>query len=370
MQKTYKVIFGVVVAALAAAGVLAYARQVSPTNQPVTLNGAGSTFIFPLVDKWAAVYHQKYPNVQINYQGIGSGGGIQQFLAKTVDFAGSDAPLSDAQFASAQGALHIPITIGGVVIIYNVPGVQRPLDFTGDILAGIYLGKITKWDDPAIVAVNPAAHLPDQQIVVVHRSDGSGTTYIFTSYLSDVSSQWKQSVGRGTSVNWPVGLGGKGSDGVTALVKQTPYSIGYVEFTYAKNNNLTYGYLENAAGEFVEPTPDSFAKAAQYAALTLPRGDQSWSNVSIVDSVVHNTQAKGAYPLTSFSYILVYKELSVVPGMNKAAAKALVDFLWWAIHDGQSYASSLYYVPLPSSVVQLDEQTIHMITFNGQQLLT
>ncbi len=264
--------------------------------------------------------------------------------------------------------MHIPITIGGVVPIYNLPGIPKGLKFTGEILADIYLGKITKWSDPKLAAINPEVSLPDQAITVVHRSDGSGTTFVWTSYLSDVSPEWKQNVGRGTSVNWPIGLGGKGNDGVAALVQQIPYSIGYVEFIYAKKNNLTYGYVQNAAGEFIEPSIESFAKAVEYAAITLPRGDADWSKVSVVDSIANNTQARGAYPITSFSYILVYRELNVLPNMDEATARALVEFLWWAMHDGQNYAVKLYYVPLPSSVVSHNEATIRMITYNGKQL--
>jgi phosphate ABC transporter phosphate-binding protein len=366
MRTIYKIAIPILAVALVAAGVFAY--QYTSATQTITLNGAGATFPFPLIDKWAAEYHKIKPNVQINYQGIGSGGGIQQHTEKTVHFAASDAPLTETQAANAPNTLHIPITIGGVVPIYNIPGIAKGLKFTGEILADIYLGKITKWNDPRLVAVNQDVNPPDQQITVVHRSDGSGTTFIWTSYLSNVSPEWKETVGRGTSVNWPVGLGGKGNDGVAALVQQIPYSIGYVEFTYAKKNNLAYGYVQNAAGEFIEPNIESFAKAAEYAAVTLPRGDESWSRVSIVDSLAGNTQARGAYPITSFSYILIYKELNVLPNVNEATTKALVEFLWWAIHNGQNYASDLYYVPLPSSVVTHNEATIRLVTYNGQQI--
>ncbi len=367
MRTAYKIAMPIIVVAIIAASVFAY--QNSLPTQTITLNGAGATFPFPLIDKWAAEYHNIKPNIQVNYQGIGSGGGIQQHTEKTVHFAASDAPLTEAQAGKAPNTLHLPITIGGVVPIYNIPGISKGLKFTGEILADIFLGKISKWNDQKILAVNPGVSLPDQQIIVVHRSDGSGTTFIWTSYLSNVSPEWKGTVGRGTSVNWPVGLGGKGNNGVAALVQQTPYSIGYVEFTYAKKNNLAYGYVQNAAGEFIEPSIESFAKAADYAAVTLPRGDESWARVSIVDSLANNTQAMGAYPITSFSYILVYKELNVLPNINEAAAKALVEFLWWTIHDGQSYAPDLYYVPLPSSVVTHNEATLRLITYNGQQLL-
>jgi phosphate transport system substrate-binding protein len=367
-MKTVKwIVIPMLIIAIVATSVLTY-RYLS-MERMITLNGAGATFPFPLIDKWAAEYHKINSNVQVNYQAIGSGGGIQQHIEKTVHFAASDAPLTEAQAGKAPNTLHIPITIGGVVPIYNLPGTPKGLRFTGEILADIYLGKITKWNDPRITAINPDMSLPDQTITVVHRSDGSGTTFIWTSYLSNVSPEWREAVGRGTAVNWPTGLGGKGNDGVTALVQQMPYSIGYVEFTYAKKNNLAYGYVQNAAGEFIEPSIESFSKAAEYAAVTLPRGDASWSRVSIVDSLADNIQAHGAYPITSFSYILVYKELNVLPAMNGDAAKTLVDFLWWAVHEGQDYATDLYYVPLPSSVIAHNEETIRLITFNGQQIL-
>jgi phosphate ABC transporter phosphate-binding protein len=242
------------------------------------------------------------------------------------------------------------------------------LKFSGEVLATIFLGEITKWNDPKLVELNPDANLPNSDIIVVHRSDGSGTTYIFTNYLSDVSQKWKLTVGKSTSVNWPVGLGGKGNEGVAGLVSQNPHSIGYAEFIYAKKNNLPSGYVMNGAGEFIEPSLESFAKAATFSSVTLPRGDQSWSKVSIVDNLVNNTQATGAYPLTSFSYFLVYKELSVLPNMDMAEAKALVDFMWWTIHDGQSYSAELFYVPLPTQVRVHNEETIRMIAFNREQL--
>ena len=367
MKTIYKAAIPIVIIAIAVTSVSAYLYFLR-AEQTITLNGAGATFPFPLIDKWAAEYHKIKPNIQFNYQAIGSGGGIQQHTEKTVYFAASDAPLTKTQAEKAPNTLHIPITIGGVVPIYNLPGIPKGLKFTGEVLADIYLGKIVKWNDPRIAAINPGISLPDQAIVVVRRSDGSGATFIWTSYLSNVSPEWKKTVGRGTSVNWPTGLGGKGNDGVAALVQQTPYSIGYVEFTYAKKNNLTYGCVQNAAGRFIEPSIESFSKAAEYAALTLPRGDADWSGVSIVDSLAGNVQALEAYPITSFSYILVYRELNVLPNMNEAAAKALVDFLWWAVHDGQKYAADLYYVPLPSNVVKHNEETIRLITFDGQQL--
>jgi len=336
--------------------------------QPVTLNGAGATFPFPLISKMSAEYNKLYPAVQINYQSIGSGGGIRQFTVKTVDFGASDAPLSDAQFANVTGPLHIPFTIGGVVPTYNVPGVDSGLKFTGPILADIFLGKITKWNDPQLVAINPGVNLPSADIIVVHRSDGSGTTYVWTNYLSDVSSEWKENVGKSTSVNWPVGLGGKGNEGVAGIVTQNPNSLGYNEFAYATINKITFGAVQNAAGNYVLPSLESFTAAVSAASSTLPKGDENWSKVSIIDSIVSNSSAANAYPVTSFSYLLVYKELNIIPGMDLNRAKALVSFLWWTVHDGQQYASPLVYVPLPGSVVTLDEATIKTITFNGQSV--
>jgi len=359
----------VAIVAVAVIAVSAFAYQyLSTPTQTITLNGAGASFPFPLIDKWAAEYHKVKSDIQVNYQSIGSGGGIRQHTEKTVQFAASDAPLTDEQFAAAPSSLHIPMTIGGVAITYNVPGIPTGLRFSGELIAEIFLGSVTQWNDPKIVEPNPSISLPDQNIVVVHRSDGSGTTYIFTNYLSDISQQWKTTVGKSTSVNWPVGIGGKGNEGVAGAVSQNPYSIGYVEFIYAKNNNLPWGLVENSAGEFVEPSLDSFSKAGSFAAVALPSGDQSWSAVSIVDSLVNNTEATGAYPITSFSYFLVYKELNVLPNMDKASAQALVNFLWWTIHDGQSYSADLVYVPLPQQVRTHNEATIRMITFDGEQL--
>jgi len=360
-------IVAIVAIAIIAMGVFAYQSLLTPT-QTITLNGAGASFPFPLIDKWAAEYHKIKSNIQVNYQSIGSGGGIRQHTEKTVQFAASDAPLTEQQFANATNSLHIPMTIGGVAITYNVPGIPTGLKFSGEVLAEIFLGNIPKWNDQKLAELNPSVTLPDQNIVVVHRSDGSGTTYIFTNYLSDISTQWKTTVGKSTSVNWPVGIGGKGNEGVAGAVSQNPYSIGYVEFIYAKKNNLPWGFVKNSAGEYVEPSLDSFSKAASFAAVTLPRGDQSWSAVSIVDSLVNNAQATGAYPLTSFSYFLVYKELNVLPNMNKDTAQALVDFLWWTIHDGQNYSADLVYVPLPQEVRTNNEATVRMISFNGEQL--
>ncbi|MEM3630728.1 MAG: phosphate ABC transporter substrate-binding protein PstS [Nitrososphaerota archaeon] len=370
MKKLYKITILIIVAVVIIASLFTYQYLLKPqVLQTITLNGAGASFPFPLIDKWIAEYNKIKPNIQLNYQSIGSGGGIKQHIEKTIHFAASDVPLTEEQYAKAPNTLHIPFTIGGVVPIYNIPGVSKGLKFSGEVLADIFLGKIKKWNDPKLVKLNPEINLPDQEIIVVHRSDGSGTTFIWTNYLSHISKEWEKTVGKSTSVNWPIGIGGKGNEGVAGLVSQNPYSIGYVEFIYAKKNNLAYGYVQNAAGEFIEPSLESFVTAASFVAITLPKGDESWSKVSMIDSLVNNKQAKGAYPITSFSYFLVYKELNVLPNMDETSAKALVEFLWWTIHDGQNYAADLYYVPLPSDVIRHNEETIRMVTYNGQKIM-
>ncbi|MBO3832779.1 MAG: phosphate ABC transporter substrate-binding protein PstS [Candidatus Brockarchaeota archaeon] len=352
-----------------AAGTFLVYQQFTKPQRTINLNGAGASFPFPLIDKWVSEYSKIKPNIIINYQSIGSGGGIRQHTEKTVNFAASDAPLNLEQASSAPNTLHIPFTIGGVAIVYNLPEVTKGLKFSGEVLADIFMGKITRWNDPRLQELNAGVNLPDKDIIVVHRSDGSGTTFVFTDYLSEVSGEWKTNIGKGTVVNWPTGLGGKGNEGVAGLVSQNPYSIGYVEFIYAKKNNIPWGYVKNAAGEFVEPGLESFRAAAAAAAVTLPNGDAVWADVSIVRNIVHNKQAIGAYPITSFSYFIVYKDLKVIPGMDEEMARALVEFLWWTIHEGQNYSAELYYVPLPSNVVTHNEATLRMMVFNGKQLI-
>jgi phosphate transport system substrate-binding protein len=339
--------------------------SMTPTqSQVITLNGAGATFPYPLLSTMTVEYHKIKPNIMLNYQSIGSGGGIRQHTDKTVDFAASDAPLNDKQREAAPNTLHIPETIGAVTLTYNLPGIPKGLKITGAIIADIYLGKITKWNDKAIQDLNPELQLPDKEIIVVHRSDGSGTTFVWTSYLLIMSAQWNKTVGHGTAVQWPIGLGSAGNEGVAALVRGTEYTIGYVELAYVLQNNMSYAFIQNREGRFIEPTLDS-ARAAAASAGNLPRGDQSWGNVSLL-----NAPGTDSYPIVSFSYLLVYKELSVLPSMNREKAQALVDFLWWAVHQGQDYAPRLQYVPLPQQVVSIDEETIKSITFNGETLLT
>jgi phosphate transport system substrate-binding protein len=332
---------------------------------PVTLNGAGATFPFPLIDTWRVEYQTVEPGVNVNYQSIGSGGGVKQFLENTVDFGASDAPLTPEEEQKARGAIHIPETIGSDVPSYNLPEVpESGLKFTGPILADIFLGKITKWNDPKLVELNPEAQLPDENIVVVHRSDGSGTTFVWTDYLSSISPEWEQKVGKGKSVQWPVGIGAPGNEGVANAIRGSPYTLGYIELAYAITTGMPVGFVQNQAGNFIEPILESTRAAVAASAPELPTGDGSWSNITMV-----NAPGEDSYPIASFSYLLVDKDLSANPSMTDQKAKALIDFIDWAVTDGQQFASDLGYVPLPENVVQLNEETLNGITFNGNPLL-
>jgi phosphate transport system substrate-binding protein len=322
------------------------------------LNGAGATFPNPIYSKWVLEYHTAHPNVEINYQAIGSGGGIRQFTDHTVDFGATDAPMTDAQITAVNGNVHhLPTVLGAVVPTYNVPGVTAQLRFTGDVLAGIWLGQITKWNDSRIVAVNPGVTLPDQDIVVAHRSDGSGTSFIWTDYLSKVSPDWAQRVGKGPSVNWPVGLGGQGNPGVANIVKQTPGAIGYVELIYALQNQIGYGLVRNKAGNFVQASLQSTTDAASAASAALDANTDF--RVSITDP-----DGPQAYPIASFTWLLVPKDMT-----DATKARALLEFVWWAVHDGEKFTTDLSYAPLPARVVQLEEQRLKSITVNGQAVL-
>jgi phosphate transport system permease protein/phosphate transport system substrate-binding protein len=327
----------------------------------IIINGAGATFPFPLIDTWRVDYQTIKPEVNINYQSIGSGGGVKQFTAKTVDFGASDAPLTPQEEAAAPGAVHIPETIGSVVAAYNVPSIpEKGLKLTGEVLADIFLGKITKWNDPKIQSLNSDKTLPADDIIVVHRSDGSGTTFVWTDYLSNVSSAWHDTVGRGKSVQWPVGIGGPGNEGVANAIKGSPNTIGYIELTYALTTNTPFAFIENREGNFVEATLESTRAAVEASAVTLPKGDELWANVTMV-----NAPGNNSYPVASFSYLLLYKELSDDPNMDAAKAKAMLDFISWAITDGQKAAETLNYVPLPDNVVKHNQETIKSLTFNG-----
>jgi phosphate transport system substrate-binding protein len=316
------------------------------------INGAGATFPFPLYSKWFSDYNKAHSDLKFNYQSIGSGGGIKQITERTVDFGASDAPLTDEQLTKAAGLLHIPTVMGAVVVTYNVPGVSA-LKLSSEALTGIFLGKITRWNDPAIAAPNAGVKLPDSAITVVHRSDGSGTSAIFTDFLAKVSPDWSTQVGHATSVKWPVGLGGKGNEGVTGLVKQTPGSIGYIELAYARQNKLPFASLKNKDGAFVEPSMASTSAAA--AGVEIPDDFR----VSIT-----NASGKTAYPIASFTYILVYKDQT-----DSKKGEAIARFLWWAIHDGQKAAPALDYAPLPAPVVKKVEAKLKTLTVEGKPVL-
>jgi len=312
------------------------------------INGAGSTFIYPAITKWFDEYSKTNSNVQFNYQAIGSGGGIKQIISKTVDFGATDGPMTMDQMTQAPGRIyHIPMVMGAVAVAYNLPGVDKGLKLTPDILAGIYLGKITQWNDPLITAQNPGVSLPSSSITVAHRSDGSGTSFIFTDYLSSVSSEWKGKVGKGTSVNWPIGLGGKGNEGVSGLLKQSPGSIGYVELAYAKENNLTYAVLQNKSGNFIEPTIDSTSKAAEGANIP------AHFRFSIV-----NSSNPDAYPIAGTTWILIYKQMD-----DPVKGKAIVDFIRWAVTDGQKLTADLDYAPLPTNLVDLIQKKLDQVKY-------
>jgi phosphate transport system substrate-binding protein len=314
-----------------------------------SLTGAGATFPYPLYSKWFDVYKREH-KVAISYQAIGSGGGIRQLKSGTVDFGASDAPLSNQEAKEMPGAvLHIPMVAGAVVVAYNVPGLQKGLKLTGEGIADMFLGNIKHWNDKRIAVLNPGANLPNLPIAVVHRSDGSGTSYIFTSYLSAVSRAWAVRVGTGKSVDWPAGMGGKGNDGVAGIVKQTPGGVGYVELAYATQNKLPYAYVRNRAGKFIEPTIATTTAAAAGSVKAM----QKDVRVSIV-----NAAGDDAYPIAGFTYLLVYQH-----SRNADNGRAVQSFLTWAIHDGQKYASPLLYAPLPSEIVALNEARIKSMTF-------
>jgi phosphate transport system substrate-binding protein len=301
-----------------------------------TLNGAGATFPYPMYSKWFSKYHDAHPDIQFNYQSIGSGGGIRQVLAGTVDFGASDGPMTDEQLAQAKmKILHVPTVLGAVVPAYNVAGVSGDLKFTPEALAGIFLGKITTWNDKAIASANPGVKLPGDPIVVIHRSDGSGTTFIFTDYLSKISSDWQSQVGKNTSVKWPVGLGGKGNEGVAGMIRQMQGAIGYIELIYAVQNKIPYGIVKNAAGEYVKASLDSVTSAAA-SVKSMPADFR----VSIT-----NAPGKDAYPISSFTWLLI-------PAQSKDAAKGkmIADFLNWMVDDGQKMTADLTYAPLPEVV--------------------
>ena len=318
-----------------------------PVWGQTTLNGAGATFPYPMYSKWFSEYNKLHSDIQFNYQSIGSGGGIRQVLAGTVDFGATDGPMTDEQLAQAKSKiLHIPTVLGADVPAYNIPGVTEELKFTPELLANIFLGKITSWNDAAIAKANPGVNLPNQPIIVIHRSDGSGTTYIWTDYLSKVSSDWKNQVGKGTSVKWPVGLGGKGNEGVAGMIRQMQGSIGYVELIYAVQNHIAYGSVKNAGGQFVKASLDSVTAAAA-SVKNMPADFR----VSIT-----NAPGKDAYPISSFTWLLI-----PTPSKDAAKGKIIADFLNWMVEDGQKMTADLSYAPLPESVVAKVKETIKQV---------
>jgi phosphate transport system substrate-binding protein len=323
----------------------------SVVQAQLKLNGAGATFPYVIYSKWFDVYSKQH-GVEFNYQSIGSGGGIKQVTEGTVDFGATDAAMTDPQLASVkekQGSdvLHIPTVMGAVVITYNLPAAGKDLKLTPDVLAKIYLGQITKWNDDEITSINKEKNLPNQAIIVAHRSDGSGTTNIFTDYLKKISKTWAVNIGMGASVNWPVGLGGKGNEGVAGLVKQSEGAIGYVELAYAVKNGLSYASMQNKEGSFIEPTFESVSAAAAGAAKNMPED----LRVSITDA-----SGKDSYPISGFTWLLIYKNMK-----DKSKAKEIANFLTWAMGEGQSYAKDLYYAPLPKEVVKMCEKKIASI---------
>ena len=321
--------------------VCAAALVTGAAAQTMRINGAGATFPNPIYQKWFSEYNKLHANVQINYQSIGSGGGIQQVIKQTVFFGATDGPMTPDQLTAAPGRiLHLPTVLGAVVPVYNIPNVSAELKFSGPVLADIFLGKITKWNDPAIAKLNAGVTLPATDITVAHRADGSGTTYIWVDYLAKVSPEWKSKAGVATSVNWPTGVGGRGNEGVAGLVKQTPGAIGYVELIYALQNKIAYGSVLNAAGESVKATVQSVTAAAAEAAKAMPADFR----VSIT-----NAPGKGVYPISSFTWILLYENAK-----DKNQAKTMVDFMKWALTDGQKYAADLGYAPLPEAVVKIE----------------
>jgi phosphate transport system substrate-binding protein len=332
------------------------ATRAAEPSADVTLLGAGATFQFPLMSKWSAEYGAKNPGVRLNYQSIGSGGGIRQLIARTVHFGSTDGPMTDSQLAEAGApVLHVPVTLGAVAVVVNLPELKDALRFPGPLLADIFLGNVVTWNHPAIAAANPGLPLPDRPIAVVHRSDGSGTTFIFVDFLSKVSDAWKTKVGVATSVNWPVGIGAKGNEGVTGQVKQTPGAIGYVELTYAMQNGIPTAFVQNPAGEFVAPSVAAVSAAAAGASKDMPED----LRVSIT-----NAHGAGAYPISGFSWVVLHREQA-----DCAIATPLLRFLWWGVHDGQRFSEPLHYAPLPAELVARDEAKLKSVTCGGTHVL-
>ena len=355
-----------IVAIVAPLNVNAESAPDTPNSSYVyNINGAGATFPFPLIDLWRVEYNNDFDNVNLNYQSIGSGGGIKQHIEKTVNFAASDAPLTVKERGLAPGTIHIPETVGGVTVAYNIPEIPKSgLKLTGKLVSGIFMGTITKWNDPLIKDLNPGLSLPNQDIVVAHRSDGSGTTFVFTDYLTTVDPDgWGKTVGKGKSVPWPTGLAAAGNEGVAGIIRSTTYSVGYVELAYAFQTGMTFAHVQNGdKNKFVEPTIKSITAATAGLATKLPAGDADWSTVSAV-----NAPGSDSYPISSFSYLLVYKDLKET-SKNKEEAKAMLHMIYWMLTDGQTFAPTLLYSPLPDNVVELSKKGLSQITYDGEVL--
>ncbi len=373
---TKKIILGVVlmlILIVPTTSLTAHAYTVPPApldSDEYTIKAAGATFPYPLIDKWRVDYNAQYPGISLNYQAVGSGAGVNLFTKKVVDFGASDAPLQPDEAKKAPNTLHIPETMGAIVIVYNLPEFQKNgLKLTGPVIADIFLGKISTWNDKQIAKLNPGVTLSANKIVLVHRSDGSGTTFAFTDYLSKVSPEWEGKVGQGKSVPWIAGVGGSGNAGVAAIVKQVPWSLGYVELAYAKTNKLTgtdipmtYAYLQNHdKTAFLDATVDTTLAAGKGAVTSMPTSDGDWSHVSI-----NNAPGANAYPIATYTYLLVNKNLDQINGMDLQKAKDIVHMLDWFVTSGQQSATKLLYVSLPDGVVKIDEQGLHKIMFNGQ----
>lgn len=359
----------ILLTAVVAISVPVYAEAATIPDEPnpsedFQINGAGATFPFPLIDLWRVEYNKEFSNVNLNFQSIGSGGGVKQHIEKTVNFAASDAPLKQSEMDKAPNTLQIPEAIGGVVVAYNIPEIpDKGLKLTGDNIADIYLGKITKWNDQKIAQNNPGLNLPDEEIVVAKRSDGSGTTFVFTDYLTSVSSEFDEQVGKGKNVPWPLGIGAAGNEGVAGIVRSTPYSMGYVELAYAFQTGMSFAFVQNGDGTtFVEPTLDTISEASTGVANSLPSSDGDWSQVTLV-----NAPGENSYPIASFTYLLVYEDLSQVT-KSIEEAKTLVHMIHWMITEGQSHSESLLYVPLSDSVVELGKQGLAKVKY-GDKIL-
>ncbi len=343
-------------------GLVGCAGDTSDGSGPTTVTGAGATFAMPLITLWASEFEATGTS-RINYNSIGSGGGIRAHIDRTVDFAATEAPLNEEQFENAPRTLTLPFTIGTVTIAFNIPDVDE-LNMTGEVLADIYLGSISHWNHGRIQALNPETNLPECPITVVHRSDGSGTTYVFADYLSKVSPRWADEVGVGTSIAWPTGIGGNGNEGVGGAVRNNPCSIGYIELSYAANLGMPVAAVQNQSGVFVLPSLEAGTAAASEAAGELPQGHERWEEVSFT-----NASGTGAYPISSFSYFLVYEDLAYLgSNISRERAEDIVEWLEWAITDGQQFNSDVHNAPIPESVQQLNLETLDRIVFDGEPI--